>query len=316
MNFFEKTLYMLQFEMNKPEPYGWFHLMWIAFTIILIVTLFKLRKKYSNKQLQINFNNDILKKEIKRCEFLGIKKLVLHPGSHVGNGVELGLNTIIKALNMCLDENTNIVICLETMAGKGSELGTNFEQMKYIIDNVRYNDKLGICMDTCHMNDQGYDISDFDKILDEFDRVIGLNKLACIHINDSKNEKGTKKDRHENFGFGHIGFEPLINVIYNKRIENIPKILETPYVKVNDKIEKPPYKYEINMLLNNKFNDKLIDNGYEELILSKTGLVINSYFSASKIVWILDNVNGARELAQKDQIKFGTIDSYLLWKLT
>lgn len=208
--------------------------------------------------VNFDFSVEFLKKEIKRCEFLGIKKLVLHPGSHVGNGVELGLNTIVKALNTCLDENTNIIICLETMAGKGSELGTNFEQMKYIIDNVKYNDKLSICMDTCHMNDQGYDISDFDKILDEFENIIGLNKLACIHINDSKNEKGMKKDRHENFGFGHIGFETLINIIYNKRIENIPKILETPWIKV-DNGSYPPYKFEIEMIKNKKFNPNVID---------------------------------------------------------
>lgn len=208
--------------------------------------------------VNFDFSVEFLKKEIKRCEFLGIKKLVLHPGSHVGNGVETGLNTIVKALNEVLDENTNIIICLETMAGKGSELGTDFKQMKYIIDNVKYNDKLMVCMDTCHMNDQGYDISDFDKILDDFDKIIGLNKLGCIHINDSKNEKGMKKDRHENFGFGYIGFDNLINVIYNKRIENIPKILETPWIK-SEIGTYPPYKFEIEMIKNKKFDRDVIE---------------------------------------------------------
>ena len=210
--------------------------------------------------INFDFSVEFLKKEIKRCEFLGIKKLVLHPGSHVGNGIELGLNTIVKALNEVIDENTNVIICLETMAGKGSELGTNFNQMKYIIDNVKYNDKLMVCMDTCHMNDQGFNISNFDEILDEFDKVIGLNKLGCIHINDSKNEKGMKKDRHENFGFGHIGFDALINFIYNKRIECIPKILETPYV---DK-EYPPYKYEIEMIRSKKFDEQLLEKIKEQ----------------------------------------------------
>ena len=208
--------------------------------------------------VNFDFSVEFLKKEIKRCEFLGVKKLVLHPGSHVGNGIEIGLNTIVKALNTVLDENTDIIICLETMAGKGSELGTNFEQMKYIIDNVKYNDKICICMDTCHMNDNGFDIKDFDKILDEFDNVIGLNKLACIHINDSKNEKGMKKDRHENFGFGHIGFDALINVIYNSRIENIPKILETPWIKTESG-SIPPYKFEIEMIKNKKFDPNVIE---------------------------------------------------------
>ena len=208
--------------------------------------------------VNFDFSVEFLKKEIKRCEFLGIKKLVLHPGSHVGNGVETGLNTIVKALNEVLDENTNIIICLETMAGKGSELGTNFEQMKYIIDNVKYKDKLMVCMDTCHMNDQGYDISNFDKILDDFDKIIGLNKLGCIHINDSKNERGMKKDRHENFGFGHIGFDNLINVIYNKRIENIPKILETPWIKTENG-SYPPYKFEIEMIKNKEFDRDVIE---------------------------------------------------------
>ena len=208
--------------------------------------------------VNFDFSVEFLKKEIKRCEFLGVKKLVLHPGSHVGNGIELGLNTIIASLNEVLDENTNIIICLETMAGKGSELGTNFEQMKYIIDNVKYNDKLMICMDTCHMNDQGYDVSDFDKILDDFDKIVGLKKLGCIHINDSKNEKGMKKDRHENFGFGNIGFDSLINIIYNERIENIPKILETPWIKT-DTGSYPPYKFEIEMIKSKKFDPNVIE---------------------------------------------------------
>ena len=208
--------------------------------------------------INFDFSVEFLKKEIKRCEFLGIKKLVLHPGSHVGNGIELGLNIIVKALNEVIDENTNVIICLETMAGKGSELGTNFNQMKYIIDNVKYNDKLMVCMDTCHMNDQGFNISNFDEILDEFDKVIGLNKLGCIHINDSKNEKGMKKDRHENFGFGYIGFDALINVIYNKRIEGIPKILETPWIKTESGTY-PPYKFEIEMIRNKKFDENVIE---------------------------------------------------------
>ncbi len=206
--------------------------------------------------VNFDFSTFFLKKEIKRCEFLGIKKLVLHPGSHVGNGTSTGLNTIVKALNEVLDKDTLVDICLETMAGKGTELGVSFEQIKYIIDNVEYSDKIKVCIDTCHMNDYGYDMSNFDSILDDFDKIIGLDKLACIHINDSKNEKGSKKDRHENIGFGYIGFDNLINIIYNKRIENVPKILETPWIKT-DYGSVAPYKFEIQMIKNRKFNNNI-----------------------------------------------------------
>ena len=206
-----------------------------------------------------DFNVSFLKNEIDRCELLGIKKMVLHPGSHVGIGVINGLNNIIEGLNEVLNKDTNIIICLEMMSGKGSECGTNFKDMKYIIDNVKYNDKIMVCFDTCHMNDYGYDMSNFDKILDDFDKIVGIDKLGCIHVNDSKNEIGIKKDRHENIGIGTIGFNNLLNIIYNKRIENIPKILETPWIK-RLKDTYPPYKFEIEMIKNKKFNNNLIED--------------------------------------------------------
>ena len=202
------------------------------------------------------FSIKFLEEEIERCELLGIKRLVLHPGSHVGEGIETGLNSIIKGLNMIFgNTHTDVVILLETMAGKGTELWTSLEQLKYIIDNVDYKDNLGICLDTCHLNDAGYDISKFDDYLDKFDKSIGINKIGCVHINDSKNTLASHKDRHENIGFGTIGFDNLINVIYNERLISIPKILETPYV---DKIY-PPYKYEIEMIKNKKFDKNLIE---------------------------------------------------------
>ena len=205
-----------------------------------------------------DFGVSFLKQEIERCEELGIKLLVLHPGSHVGNGAETGLNTICEALNLVLNEDTSVSICLETMAGKGSELGSSFEELKYIIDNVKYNSKLKVCIDTCHLNDAGYDVSNFDSLLDEFDKVIGIDKIGCVHINDSKNEKGSHKDRHENLGFGTIGFDNLINVIYNPRLDDIPKVLETPWIK-DEKNSYPPYKFEIEMIRNKKFNDNVIE---------------------------------------------------------
>ena len=210
-----------------------------------------------------DFNVQFLKNELDRVEMLGVNKIVLHPGSSVKLTKEEGLQNIIDTLNNVLTEKTKVTILLETMAGKGTELGTNFDDLKYIIDNVKYNDKLGLCLDTCHLNDSGYDISNFDLILDEIDEKIGLDKVMCIHINDSKNPNSSHKDRHENFGLGTIGFENLINVIYNKRLENIPKILETPYVTLNDNSKErlyPPYKFEIEMIKNKKMNENLIND--------------------------------------------------------
>ena len=198
----------------------------------------------------MEFSIDFLTNEVERCNLLGMKYLVLHPGSSVNVSREEGIANIIKGLNAILTNNNNICICLETMAGKGNELGRNFLELKEIIDGVNFKDSIGVCMDTCHLFDSGIDITDFDKVLDDFDKQIGLNYLKCIHINDSKNIFSSHKDRHENIGYGNIGFDTLIKIIYNERIKNIPKILETPYVgKTDDDKERiyPPYKYEISI---------------------------------------------------------------------
>ena len=211
-----------------------------------------------NMEFSINF----LTNEVERCNLLGMKYLVLHPGSSVNVSREEGIANIIKGLNAILTNNNNICICLETMAGKGNELGRNFLELKEIIDGVNFKDSIGVCMDTCHLFDSGIDITDFDKVLDDFDKQIGLNYLKCIHINDSKNIFSSHKDRHENIGYGNIGFDTLIKIIYNERIKNIPKILETPYVgKTDDDKERiyPPYKYEIEMIRNKKFDTSLLD---------------------------------------------------------
>ena len=202
---------------------------------------------------KFEFAYNFLRQELDRCETLGIKYMVLHPGSAVGQDRTIALNNIIKGLNNILLKEDTTTILLETMAGKGTELGINIDEIKYIIDGVEYKDKIGVCLDTCHLNDSGININEFDKYLDEFDKNIGIDRIKCIHINDSKNVLGSHKDRHENIGLGTIGFEPLLNVIYNSRLDNIPKILETPYV---DK-EYPPYKFEIEMIRNKKFNDNL-----------------------------------------------------------
>lgn len=201
------------------------------------------------------FSCNFLKEEIKRVETLGFSYLVLHPGSHVGAGTDKGIQNIADSLNKIIDKDTKVVILLETMAGKGTEVGKNFEELESIISRIKQKENIGVCLDTCHINDAGYDLNYFDKVLDSFDKIIGLDKLKCIHVNDSKNIMGSHKDRHENIGYGHIGFDNLINIIYNKRLDNIPKILETPYI---DKTY-PPYKYEIEMIRTKKFNKNLID---------------------------------------------------------
>lgn len=201
------------------------------------------------------FSCNFLKEEIKRVETLGFSYLVLHPGSHVGAGTDKGIQNIADSLNKIIDKDTKVVILLETMAGKGTEVGKNFEELESIISKIKQKENIGVCLDTCHINDAGYDLNYFDKVLDSFDKIIGLDKLKCIHVNDSKNIMGSHKDRHENIGYGHIGFDNLINIIYNKRLDNIPKILETPYI---DKTY-PPYKYEIEMIRTKKFNENLID---------------------------------------------------------
>ncbi len=207
---------------------------------------------------KFSFSVDFLTQELERVNQLGIKYLVLHPGSHINLGVETGIKHIIDGINMVfqnLGKTNQVTILLETMAGKGSELGKTTEELKYIIDNLEDKSHIGVCLDTCHLNDAGYDLKEFDKYLDEFDKLIGIERIGCIHINDSKNEINAHKDRHENIGFGTIGFDNLINVIYNERLGEIPRILETPYV---DKLY-PPYKYEIEMIREKKFDNNLIE---------------------------------------------------------
>lgn len=201
---------------------------------------------------------EFLRKEIDRTEAIGAKQIVLHPGSHVGEGVEKGIKKIIEGLNEVLDREDTVQIALETMAGKGSECGFRFEQLADIIAGVHHNEKLSVCFDTCHTHDAGYDIVNrFDDVLDEFDRIIGLDRLKVLHINDSKNPCGARKDRHENIGCGYIGFEALNRIVHHPQLEDVPKILETPYVGEDKQNKKPPYKFEIDMLRKQTFNEHL-----------------------------------------------------------
>lgn len=203
---------------------------------------------------------EFLQVEIERTAAMGSRTLVLHPGSHVGEGLDVGTAQIIKGLNEVLTKDTPVNIALETMAGKGSEIGRNFEEIARIYDGVVCQDKLRVCFDTCHTNDAGYDlVNEFDKVMEDFDRVIGKDQIAVFHINDSKNERGAGKDRHENFGFGNIGFDALLHVVMHPDFENVPKILETPYIPhpENKKKSFPPYKWEIEMIKNGVFDSEM-----------------------------------------------------------
>ncbi|AIE60765.1 deoxyribonuclease IV [Bacillus methanolicus] len=207
-------------------------------------------------ELGVNF----LRSEIERTEAIGAKQIVLHPGAHVGKGTEVGIKKIVEGLNEVLTGKENVQIALETMAGKGSECGKSFEELAMIIDGVTHSDKLSVCFDTCHTHDAGYNIvDDFDGVLEEFDKIIGLDRLKVLHINDSKNAMGMRKDRHENIGLGHIGFKALNYIVHHPQLKDIPKILETPYVGEDKNNKKPPYKHEIEMLRNQVFEENLLD---------------------------------------------------------
>lgn len=212
-------------------------------------------------ELGVNF----LRSEIERTEAIGAKQIVLHPGAHVGAGAETGIKKIIEGLNEVIDKNQDVQIALETMAGKGSEIGRTFEEIAKIIDGVTHNEKLSVCIDTCHLHDAGYDVvHDFDGVLNEFDKIIGVERIKVVHVNDSKNERGSHKDRHENIGFGHIGFEALNYIIRHEQFKELPKILETPYVGEDKKNKKAPYKHEIAMIRNGKFEESLKEQIMEQ----------------------------------------------------
>ncbi len=203
---------------------------------------------------------EFLAKEIERTAACKSHVLILHPGAHVGAGADAGIAQIVKGLNEVLTRDTPCYIALETMAGKGSEIGRSFEELARIYDGVIYNEKLRVCFDTCHTSDSGYDIiHHFDDVIDKFDRILGKDQIAVFHINDSKNAPGAAKDRHANIGFGEIGFDALNYIVHHKDFTEVPKILETPYIPdpVNKKKSYAPYKYEIEMLKKQKFNPKL-----------------------------------------------------------
>lgn len=200
-----------------------------------------------------------LQSEIERTEAIGAKQIVLHPGAHVGAGADEGIKKIIEGLNEVITKDQTVQIALETMAGKGTEIGRSFDELAKIIDGVTHNEKLSVCFDTCHVHDAGYHVADgFDDVLNDFDKIVGVDRIKVVHVNDSKNERGAGKDRHENIGFGHIGFKALHYVIFHEEFEKIPKILETPYVGEDKKNKRPPYKFEIEMIKDGSFDEDLL----------------------------------------------------------
>ncbi len=200
-----------------------------------------------------NFYIEFLVNELNRVKELGLDKMVLHPGSATTCTKEEAISNIAEAINKIYENTTDVMILLEYMAGKGNEVGSSIGELKGIIDKINDKDRIGVCIDTCHMNDSGIDIAKFDEFLDEFDREIGIDKIKCVHVNDSLNPIGSHKDRHANIGYGTIGFDNLINVVYNDRLEGIPFILETPYINRNNKDAYAPYKMEIESIRNKKF---------------------------------------------------------------
>lgn len=206
----------------------------------------------TEKPEMFEFGTEFLAKELTRTAAFHSKVLVLHPGSALSAGAEAGIEQIAKGLNRVLNaDDSDVNIALETMAGKGSEVGRTFEELRMIYDRVEKKDRLRVCFDTCHVNDAGYDlVNDYEGVLAQFDRVLGLDQIAVIHVNDSLNPLGSHKDRHANIGKGTIGFETLHRIVHDTRFAAVSKILETPWLcaEGEDKKTIPPYKEEIALL--------------------------------------------------------------------
>ncbi|SDK19111.1 Endonuclease IV [Paenibacillus sp. ov031] len=229
---------------------GHLHMKQHGISNIVVHAPFLINLANSCKREVFDFSVQFLRDEIERTAALGSNQLVLHPGAHVNAGLDIGIRQIIRGLNEVLqdDNHPEVQISLETMAGKGTECGTSFEELAQIVDGVQRNERISICLDTCHVHDAGYDIVDnFDVVLEQFDKVLGLDRLKVLHINDSKNVRGSRKDRHENIGHGHIGLQTLDNIVHHPQLVSIPKLLETPSIgKI--KYKSAPYRHEIALL--------------------------------------------------------------------
>ncbi|WP_027414703.1 deoxyribonuclease IV [Aneurinibacillus terranovensis] len=237
-----------------------------------------------------------LRQEIERAEYIGVKNIVLHPGAYTDKDAEYGINRIAEGLNEVLHEGQTANIALETMAGKGSEIGRSFEELAAIIEKVKLNDKLAVCFDTCHTHDAGYDIvNNFDGVMEEFNRVIGLDRLAVLHINDSKNFRGAAKDRHAPIGTGLIGFQAIDYIVHHEAAKDKPIILETPWIGKDKTDQSPMYEVEI-ALLRHKLNERFTNNflgDVEQL----------TYYFAKKDIKPRDYIIGGWERLQDKKLK-------------
>lgn len=212
------------------------------------------------KPESLPFAIEFMQGEVQRADAIGAFTMSFHPGAHVGAGAAAAIKQEAQALDQIISEQQNVTIALETMAGKGTEIGRTFEELAAIIDQTQHNDKLKVTFDTCHTSDAGYNIrEDFDGVLNEFDHIIGLDRLSVVHLNDSKNPQGSHKDRHTNIGFGTIGFDALNYVVHHPQLTTVPKILETPYVGITDDAKGTiaPYGAEIAMLRAQKFDPEM-----------------------------------------------------------
>ncbi len=219
--------------LEKSKEYG--------IDVILAHAPYTLNCASADESIRV-FAKNTMKDDLRRMEYTPNNLYNFHPGSHVGQGEDVGINFIIEALNEVLTKEQTTTVLLETMAGKGSEVGSRFEELKRIIDGTVLNEKLGVCLDTCHVNDAGYDIvNDLDGVLEEFDKIIGLDRLKAIHINDSKNPLGAHKDRHEKIGDGYLGVDFFEKIINHPKLKDLPFFLETPN-------ELDGYEKEIKML--------------------------------------------------------------------
>ncbi len=219
----------------------------IALENVIVHAPYLINLANSVKEEVIDISKKMLVNEVSRTRAIGAKYMVLHPGSYTTTDLETGMNAIVEHIHEVENElDDSITICLETMAGKGTEVGKTFEELATLLDKIHSN-HFGVCLDTCHIHDAGYDLNNFDSVLEEFDHLIGLNHLHVIHLNDSKNERGSHSDRHANIGEGKIGLENLRYIASNEKLSKIPKILETPYID-----GKAPYKEEIKLIRNEK----------------------------------------------------------------
>ena len=199
------------------------------------------------------FASMVIREDIARMDALGIENLVFHPGSHTGIGIEAGIENIIRGLDQAVTKNQNITVLLETMSGKGTEIGAVFEELKTIREGVKHSEKIGICLDTCHVFAAGYDIvHDLDGVLKEFDRVLGLGLLKAVHLNDSKMPFGSRKDRHAPIGEGEIGLKALLKVLTHPRLKELPFYLETPFDEEGHKSEIAMIRKELGILQDGK----------------------------------------------------------------